>query len=181
MKSVSRDELKRIQGSYQLKFGEIIDPMTAMLLYEVEDIKRSDIAEKNEILASIHSEINEMKQVYKPFTTPDFKVAFFYGVGKYTWAWLSVIIIGLGVILHHVRETTTMEYRTAKQVLERYPNIVTLEALIKNAKVVEKKQGTFLEVEPAKKTLLLGNTYVTDPEKAMNKEASKILIPLSFK
>lgn len=181
MGHVSKDELKRIQGSYQLKYGEIIDPLTAMLLYEVEEIKRSDSAEKNEILESIHREINEMKKVYRPFTTPNFKVAFFYGVGKYTWAWLSVIVIGLGVILNHVRETTMTEYRTAKQVLERYPNIVTLEALIKTAKVVEKKQGIFLEVEPAKKTLLLGNTYVIDPERAMNKEASKILIPLSFK
>ncbi|KAA6439923.1 hypothetical protein FEM33_10170 [Dyadobacter flavalbus] len=181
MAHVSKEEIKRIQGSYQLKYGEIIDPMTAMLLYEVEDIKRSDIAEKNEILASIHREINEMKEVYRPFTTTDFKVAFFYGVGKYTWAWLSIFVIALGVILNHVKETTMIEYRTAKQVLERYPNIVILEALIKNGKVVEKKQGTFLEVEPATKKLLVGNTYVTDPEKAMNKEASKILIPLSFK
>ena len=143
--------------------------------------KISEITEKNEILKSIHREINEMKQVYQPFTTPNFKVAFFYGMGKYTWAWLSVVVVGLGVILNHVRETTMIEYRTAKQVLERYPNIVTLEALIKNAKVIEKKQGTFLEVEPAKKTLLLGNTYVTHPERAMDKDAPVIIIPLSFK
>ncbi|GLU56498.1 hypothetical protein Dfri01_59590 [Dyadobacter frigoris] len=181
MDSVSKDEIKRIQGAYQQKYGEVLDPLTAMLLNEVQEIKTSGSKEKSLVEENILREITSMKDIYKPFTTTEVKVAFFYGLGKYAWTWIAAIALFLSIILYHIRETSKTEYQEAKQILSRYPNVVKLETLIKNAKVVEKDQGLFLQVEPATKTLLLGKTYVIDPERALKKDAPIILIPLSFK
>ncbi len=181
MESVSKEEIKRIQGFYLQKYGESIDPSTAMLLNEVQEIRKISLEQKNLTLESINSDIASLKDLYKPFLTNEKKVAFAYGMGKFAWTWLASIALFLGVIFHHVRETNKSEYLKSKDVLERYPNLVALEPLIKTARIVEKKQGLFLVVEPAKQKLMLGKTYVVDPERAMNKESSKILIPLSFK
>ncbi len=181
MESISKDEIKRIQGYYLQKYGESIDPTTAMLLNEVQEIKKSSLVEREMTLEKINNDIESIKDLYKPFLTNQSKVAFLYGLGKFAWTWVAAIALLLGVLLHHTRESTTSEYRQASSVLDRYPNVVAFEHLIKNGRLVENKRGLFLEIKPATTKLLLGNTYVQDPDRAMNKEASKILIPLSFK
>lgn len=181
MVTVNTDELKRIQGLFQAKYGEVLDPSTAMLLNEVMELKKNGHNKNERMLESIFIEIKNMKSVYKPFSTSDPKIAFLHGLGKITWAWLSVVVIALAVIQYHQRETTKFEYLMAKKIGEKYPNLVKLESLIENAKIVESKEGLFLEVQPAKKKLVLGNTYVVDPKISMNEKAPAILIPLKFK
>lgn len=178
---VSEEKLRRICGLYQNKYGIAMDTLTATLLNEIQEGAQLSAKVQSETIKEMKTEMKAMKSGLNPVATSDPKVAFAYGLGKYTWAWVGVIIAGLGVVLHHVRETTTAEYLKAETIVERYPNLYLLEPIIKNARIVEKKQGVYLELLPAGEQLSAGKNYIIDPTVQMAKEASTVLVPLRFK
>ena len=63
MVTVKTDELKRIQGLFQAKYGEVLDPSTAMLLNEVMELKKTGCNKNERMLESIFTEIKDMKAV----------------------------------------------------------------------------------------------------------------------
>ncbi|WP_373514088.1 hypothetical protein [Persicitalea sp.] len=174
---ISDEVLRRICGHFQEKYGLAMDSLTAALLNEVREKDQRDAQNQQALIKEIMTQINSLK----PFTTDNPRASFAYGFGKYAWAWTAVIFFGIGLMMHHTRETMRAEYQQAKMVLERYPNLPLLEPLIKSAKIVKKDQGDFLELAPAKDRLLLGKTYTVDPTKRLPENATKVLIPLKFK
>ena len=157
-----------------------MDSLTAALLNEVKEKDLHEIENQRAMAEKMMSEIKKLKASFKPIVTENPWVAFAYGFGKHAWAWATVVFLGVGLVLHHGRETTKTEYQRARLVVERYPNLQMLEPLIKSAKIVKKDQGTFLELAPAKDRLLLGRNYTVDPMVRLPAKAPKILIPLSF-
>lgn len=178
---ISDEVLRRISGHFQEKYGLAMDSLTAALLNEVKETGQNDIESQKALAEKMMTEIKEMKAVSKPIVTENPWVAFTYGFGKHAWAWTAVVFLGIGLLLHHGRETTKTEYQRARLVIERYPNLPMLEPLIKSAKIVKKDQGNFLELAPAKDRLLLGKNYTIDPTVRLPENAQKVLIPLSFK
>lgn len=67
MESISKDEIKRIQGYYLQKYGESIDPTTAMLLNEVQEIKKSSLVEREMTLRRLTMILNPLKTYINPF------------------------------------------------------------------------------------------------------------------
>ncbi|MPR37400.1 hypothetical protein [Salmonirosea aquatica] len=178
---ITSDELRRISGHFQEKYGLAMDSLTAALLNEVKAKGQHNIESQKELADKIMSEIKAVKGAIKPLVTENPWVAFTYGFGKHAWAFTTVVLLGVGLLLHHSRETTKAEYQRAQLVLERYPNLPMLEPLIKSAKIVQKDQGAFLELAPAKDRLLLGRNYTVDPSIRLPESAQKVFVPLSFK
>ncbi len=178
---IPNEVLRRISGHFQEKYGLAMDSLTAALLNEVKEKELHEIENQKAMAEKMMSEIKKLKAAIKPIVTENPWVAFTYGFGKHTWAWTAVVFLGVGLLLHHGRETTKTEYQRARLVVERYPNLPMLEPLIKSAKIVKKDQGTFLELSPAKDRLLLGRNYTVDPMVRLPANAPKVLIPLSFK
>lgn len=157
-----------------------MDSLTAALLNEVKEKELHEIENQRAMAEKMMSEIKKLKASIKPVVTENPWVAFTYGLGKHACAWTTVVFLGVGLVLHHGRETTKIQYQRARLVVERYPNLQMLEPLIKSAKIVKKDQGNFLELAPAKDRLLLGRNYTVDPMVRLPTKAPKILIPLSF-
>ncbi|HEV7347394.1 hypothetical protein [Telluribacter sp.] len=181
IQEVSDEDLRRICGWYQKKYGIAMDTLTATLLNEIQERGQLSTRAQTETLKEMKAAMKAMKSGLNPVATSDPKVAFAYGLGKHTWAWAGVMIAGLWVVLQHVRETTTAEYLKAETIVKRYPDLYLLEPVIKNARIVEKKQGIYLELPPAREQLILGKNYLIDPTVQMSGEASTILVPLCFK
>ncbi|WP_373513769.1 hypothetical protein [Persicitalea sp.] len=180
-REIPNEVLRRISGHFQEKYGLAMDSLTAALLNEVREKGQHDIESQKAISEKIMSEIKKLSDATKPVVTENPWVAFTYGFAKHAWAWTAVVFLGVGLLLHHGRETTKAEYQRARLVVERYPNLPMLEPLIKSAKIVKKDQGVFLELAPAKDRLLLGRNYTVDPTVRLPENAQKVLIPLSFK
>lgn len=178
---ISNEALRRIIGHFQKKYGLAMDSMTAALLNEVGEKDQKDIQGYKAIAEGISNELKAMRNAFKPLTTESPWASFAYGLGKYAWAWTAAVFFGIGIFLHHARETTQAEYQRARLVVERYPNLPMLEPLIKSAKIVKKDQGFFLELAPAKDRLLLGQNYTIDPAVRLPENAQKVLVPLTFK
>jgi hypothetical protein len=174
---ISDEVLRRICGRFQEKYGLAMDSLTAALLNEVREKDQRNAHSQQIIVKELMTQINALK----PFATDNPKASFAYGFGKYAWAWTAVMFLGIGLLLHHTRETMKAEFQQAKMVVERYPNLTLLEPLIKSAKIVKKDQGVFLELVPAKDQLLLGKNYTFDPTIRLPENATKVLVPLRFK
>ena len=174
---ISDEVLRRICGHFQEKYGLAMDSLTAALLNEVRE---KDQRDEQSQLTTVKELITQIKSL-KPFATDNPRASFAYGFGKCAWAWTAVVFLGIGLLLHHSRETLKTEYQQAKIVVERYPNLTLLEPLIKSAKIVKKDQGVFLELAPAKDQLLLGKNYTVDPTMRLPENATKVLVPLRFK
>ena len=174
---ISDEVLRRISGHFQVKYGLAMDSLTAALLNEVREKDQHVSRNQQAITKELITKINALK----PFATDNPWASFAYGFGKYAWAWTIVVLLGIAILLHHIRETTETEYQQAKMVVERYPNLPLLEPLIKSAKIVKKDQGDFLELAPAKDRLLLGTTYTVNPTIKLPENATKVLVPLRFK
>lgn len=174
---ISDEVLRRICGHFQEKYGLAMDSLTAALLNEVREKDQRNAQSQQTTVKELMTQINSLK----PFATDNPKASFAYGFGKYAWAWTAVVFLGIGLLLHHTRETMKAEYQQAKIVVERYPNLTLLEPLIKSAKIVKKDQGIFLELVPAKDQLLLGKNYTVDPTMRLPENATKVLVPLRFK
>ncbi len=178
---VSGEDLCRIGGRFRDKYGLEMDTLTAALLHEVWEIGQRETQSNIENLERVAREMEQLRRAIQPVATDKPWIAFSYGLGRHSWAWTAVLVAGLAVWLHHLRETTTIEYRQARTVVERYPNLVVLEPLVKSANLVERREGTFLEVAPARGKMVSGKNYVVDPARRMEDDAPKILIPLHFK
>ena len=177
---ITGEELRRICGRYQKKYGIAMDTMTATLLNEIHEMGQYSVQQQTEKLGKIEGELKAIRQSCQPLATADPRVAFAYGLGNYAWLWTGMLVVGLTVILQHVRETTRAEYQKAEAIIERYPHLSQLEPLLKSARILEKKQGRFLLITPARKELILGKTYLLSPETRPPAEAQDILIPLQF-
>jgi hypothetical protein len=178
---VSQEELRRIGGRFQEKYGLAMDSLTAALLHEVYEVGSMGPNQNARKLDRISEQVEQLKAACRPISTSSPKVSFAYGLGKFAWTWMSVLVMGVAVWLHHIRETTTAEFQQARLVLERYPNLVQLEPLVRSAQLVERKEGTFLQLAPAREKLEVGQTYVVDPSHPMKSDAQPILIPLRIR
>ncbi|GAB3179651.1 hypothetical protein [Telluribacter humicola] len=177
---ITGEELRRICGRYQKKYGMAMDSMTATLLNEIQEKEQAGVLQQKEALGKVEDELKRMRHSIQPFATADPRVAFAYGLGKNAWLWIGMLVAGLGIILQHVRETTRADYLRAAAIIERYPHLSQLEPLIQSACILEKKQGRFLLIAPARSELLLGKTYLLNPGTRPPGEAPDILIPLQF-
>ncbi len=176
-REIPDETLRRICGHFQEKYGLAMDTLTAALLNEVSEKDQHDAQSQQKTVKELMSQIRALKS----FTSDNPRASFAYGFGRYAWAWTAVVFLGIGLLLHHTRETMKTEYQQAKIVVERYPNLPLLEPLIKSAKIVKKDEGVFLELAPAKDRLLLGKNYTIDPTMRLPENATKVLVPLLFK
>ncbi|SEJ74609.1 hypothetical protein SAMN05216327_11836 [Dyadobacter sp. SG02] len=168
MSDIDKDQLTRIIGRFSGKYGLQMDELTATILCEVEETG-AGIAKTKDL------QIDKLLKSYQPFHTNDYRAAFAYSFGKTVWLILLAMSILIAVSLHHVRETTRSEYREAAQILSRYPNVVELEPVLKNAKIVANDDGTFLQFNrPDKGKMILGRSFVVE-------DKTNVLIPLRFK
>lgn len=177
---VTEEDLRRIGGRFREKYGLEMDTLTAALLHEVQEIGQREAGTNAGNMNRVGEELEKLRGAVNPLSTDNPWVSFTYGLGRYAWALAAVLVAGLGLWLQHLRHTTTSSYRQAKTIVERYPNLVALEPLVKSARLVDRKEGTFLEIAPARGKMIIGKNFVVDPSKEMDENARKILIPLRF-
>lgn len=177
---VTEEDLRRIGGRFREKYGLEMDTLTAALLQEVQEIGQRESGKYAGNLDKMSMEMEKLRKAINPLSTNNPWVSFTYGLGQYSWALAAVLVAGFGVWLHHFRLTTTAAYQQAMTIVERYPNLVVLEPLVKSAKLVERQEGTFLEIAPARDKMIVGKSFVVDPAQKMDGNARKILIPLRF-
>lgn len=177
---VTEDDLRRIGGRFREKYGLEMDTLTAALLQEVKEIGQQNSSMNAENMESVIKEMEKLSKAISPLNTNNPWVSFTYGLGRYSWALVAVLVAGFGLWLQHLRQTTIITYQQARSIVERYPNLVLLEPLVKSARLVERREGTFLEVSPARGKMVIGKNFVVDPAKKMDENARKILIPLRF-
>jgi hypothetical protein len=168
MSHIDKDLLTRIIGRFSDKYGLQMDEMTATILCEIQETGVG-IAKTKDL------QIDKLLKSYQPLATNDYRTAFAYSFGKTVWLILLAMSVLIAVSLYHVRETTWNEYQEATEILTRYPNVVELEPVLKNAKIVTNGDGTFLQFNPPDKGKLVpGKSFVVENKK-------NVLIPLRFK
>jgi hypothetical protein len=146
---ITKEEVTRIMGQFQAKYGYEMDEWTAVILTELND--RFNVF--GETVESTKAEIDKaVKLVKGQVNTVHFRdnmQAFIFSIGKSVFPSL-VALAGIVVIAYYVGQFE--KFKSVSHFTEMYPDFDTFRELIKVADVQEINSKKYLVLRPAAKS-----------------------------
>ncbi|MCF2489686.1 hypothetical protein [Dyadobacter sp. CY347] len=155
---ITKEEVTRIMGRFQAKYGYEMDEWTAIILTELND-RFNSFAETVE--SSRHEIGNATKLVKGQIHPVHFSSnmqAFIFSIGKFLIPSL-VALVGIIITAYFVGQSE--KYKAISEFVERYPNFDSFRQMIKVADVREFKSKKYLVLRPAAnlKSMAVGKEY----------------------
>jgi len=168
---ISKDELTRIKGIYQAKYGYEMDEWTAVILTELNE----KFSIFNQRVQNSTTEIGKATQAIKgqiqPIHFSNHKQAFLFGIGKFLIPSL-VVLVGIFTAAYFVGQSE--KYTVISQFVDSYPNFDAFREMIRTAEILEVKSKKYLVLRPAAniKSMEVGREY------QYLKEQNIVVVPL---
>ena len=168
---ISKDELTRIKGIYQAKYGYEMDEWTAVILTELND----RFGNFSQTVQQSTKEVGNAAQLIKgqvhAVHFKDNMQAFSFGLGKFLIPSL-VVLIGIFFTAHFVGQSEN--YKTISEFVNRYPNFDAFRQMIEVAEIKEFESQKYLILRPAAnvKSVEVGKEY------QYLKEQNVVVVPL---
>ncbi|HEV7347426.1 hypothetical protein [Telluribacter sp.] len=145
--SISKEELIRIKGKFQAKYGFEMDEWTAVLMTEINE---KFYQFNNEVQSSVQS-IDKASRLIKGQIQPVYfcntKEAFLYGLGK----WLAPSVVGLvAVLITAYFVSQSQDYQEMNTLLNASPKARLFRQVIKESWVEEIRGRHYLVLKPQK-------------------------------
>lgn len=155
---ITKEELTRIKGTFQAKYGYEMDEWTAVILTELND----RFGNFSQTVQQSTKEVGNAAQLIKgqvhAVHFKDNLQAFSFGLGKFLIPSL-VVLIAIFFTAHFVGQSE--KYETISQFVERYPNFDSFRQMIEVAEIKEFKAKKYLILRPAvnTKSMEVGKEY----------------------
>lgn len=169
--SISKEELIRIKGKFQAKYGFEMDEWTAVLMTEINEKFYQFNGQVQSSINSIDDASQLIKGQIQPVYFSNSKEAFLYGLGK----WLAPSVVGLvAVLITAYFISQSQDYQEINTLLNASPKAKLFQQVIKEGWVEEIGGRHFLVLKPQK--MLSGTRAGLDCYYLKNDDA--ILMPL---
>jgi len=155
---ITKEELTRIKGSFQAKYGYEMDEWTAVILAELND----RFGNFSQAVQNSTKEVGNAAQLIKgQVHSVHFKndrQAFLFGLGKFLIPSL-VVFVGIFFTAHFVGQSE--KYKIISRFVEKYPNFEAFRQMIEVAEIQELKSKKYLILRPAAniKSIEVGKEY----------------------
>jgi hypothetical protein len=155
---ITKEELTRIKGTFQAKYGYEMDEWTAVILTELND----RFSNFGQTVQNSTKEVGNAAQLIKgqvhAIHFKDNMQAFSFGLGKFLIPSL-VVLIGIFFTAHFIGQSE--KYKTISEFVKRYPNFEAFRQMIEVAEIRELKSEKYLILRPAanEKVIEVGKEY----------------------
>lgn len=168
---ISKEELTRISGEYQAKFGVKMDDWLTMILYELDEKMVEHKQRVDTLISKIESVAAFVRGETKSIHFANNKQALSYGFGGSLA--ISVGLVAIAIV-GYIITINTVDYNDKQKLIKAYKNINDYNLLIRYGNVVNENGAKYLVLEKHKNTgdIRIGNEYEIDSK---NK---RILVPL---
>lgn len=168
---ITKEELTRIKGSFQAKYGYEMDEWTAVILTELNDRFGSFSQTVQQSTKEVGNAAQLIKGQVHAVHFKDNLQAFSFGLGKFLIPSL-VVLIGIFFTAHFVGQSE--KYKTISEFVNRYPNFDAFRQMIEVAEIKELKSQKYLILRPAAnvKSIEVGKEY------QYLKEENVVVVPL---
>jgi hypothetical protein len=169
---ISKEELTRISGEYQAKFGVKMDDWLTMILYELDE-KMVEHNQKVDLLISkIEKVASFVRGETKSVHFSNNKEAFWFGFGSTLSLAIGISVIA---IVGYFVFTNTRDFNEKKKFVSENSNYWQYRILMKNGQIFTSGESKYLVLKNRKKNtgdIEIGKEYEIDSK---NK---RILVPL---
>lgn len=138
MKPITSEQMTRLQGYYQQKYGVRLDETVTSILCEIEQMGLKN----NNTIQVLCENIKERVKVVRFDNNHQ---AFWYAVGKFG---IPGISLPLFIILGWIYVTNLSQYQTIVRLIDQYPAFKQYAELMKVAQTTTNPQGTFVVLKP---------------------------------
>lgn len=145
MKPVTSEQMTRLQGHYQQKYGVRLDETVTSILCEIEQM---GIRNNN----TIQSVTENIKERAKVICFENERQAFWYALGKFGIPGISLPLL---IIFGWIYFTNLTQYQTILRLIDQYPTYKQYAQLMKTAQTTTTPQGTFMVLKPTEKTKMV--------------------------
>lgn len=165
MKPISSEQMMRLQGHYQQKYGVRLDETVTSILCEIEQMGVKNI----NTMQSVSENIKEQVKVIRFENSHQ---AFWYALGKFGITGMSLSIV---IILGWIYFTNLNQYQEITRLISQYPTFQQYVQLMKAAQTTTTTQGTFLVLKPSNRTqMMVGKSYI------YHKKDNLIYVPIKL-
>lgn len=165
MKPITSEQMTRLQGHYQQKYGIRLDETVTSILCEIEQMGLKN----SNTLQSVSTNIKEHVQIIRFENNYQ---AFWYALGKFGIASMSLPIV---IILGWIYFTNLSQYQEITRLISQYPTFQQYTQLMKVAQTTITTQGTFLVLKPSHSNQMrVGKSYI------YHKKDNLIYVPIKL-